>query len=271
MPDDLLSTEVFLVDKSDGVLTLSFNRPEQGNAIPSDAIPLLTELFVSVAADRSVKVIIVRGEGKHFSAGGDVQGFALSLKQTTEERRADFGPRLERVGKLVEAYVALEIPIIAACRGGVAGAGLMYVLGADYVLADESAAFVFAHQRVGLIPDSGVSYLLPRVVGERRAMQLVMNAGRIDAQEAHRIGIVSEIVAAEDLEEKAVKLAQKLARGPSSVMRSAKRLVRSGATVPLAQHVAMEREAIVTCVGEPAFEEGVRAFNEKRSPDFSQV
>ena len=97
------------------------------------------------------------------------------------------------------------------------------------------------------------------------------NAGRFDAHEAHWFGIVSEIVAAEDLEEKAVKLAQKLARGPSAVMRSAKRLIRSGASVPLAQHVAMEREAIVTCVGEPAFEEGVRAFIEKRPPDFSEV
>jgi 2-(1,2-epoxy-1,2-dihydrophenyl)acetyl-CoA isomerase len=265
-----MAEEAFLVDRSNGILTLSFNRPEFGNAIPSVAVPLLIDLFRSVSKDPIVKVIVVRGEGKHFSAGGDVQAFALSLEQSIEDRRADFAPRLDRVAALVEAYLALDIPVIAACRGGVAGAGLMYVLGADYVLADETAAFVFAHQRVGLIPDSGVSYLLPRVVGERRAMQLVLGAVRIDAQEALRIGIVSQIAGADDLENEAQKLAQKLARGPSSVMRSAKRLIRSSASSPLSQHLAMERDSIVTCVGEAAFEEGVRAFVEKRSPDFSK-
>jgi 2-(1,2-epoxy-1,2-dihydrophenyl)acetyl-CoA isomerase len=267
----LMAEEAFLVDRTDGILTLSFNRPEHGNAIPTSTIPLLTELFLSAGKDPSVKVIVVRGEGKHFSAGGDVQGFARSLEQSVEERRADFAPRLDRVAAMVEAYLALDIPVIAACRGGVAGAGLMYALGADYVYADETAAFVFAHQRVGLIPDSGVSYLLPRVVGERRALQLVLGAGRIDVQEAQRIGIVSQIVDAEGLDMEAQKLAQKLARGPSSVMRAAKRLIQGSLSSPLSKHVQAERDAIVICVGEAAFEEGVRAFIEKRSPDFSQV
>lgn len=266
-----MSEEAFLVDRADGILTLSFNRPEHGNAIPSAAVPLLTELFRSIVKDRTVKVIIIRGEGKHFSAGGDVQAFAQSLQQSVGERRADFAPRLERVAALVEAYVALDIPIIAVCRGGVAGAGLMYALGADYVFADESVAFVFAHQRVGLIPDSGVSYLLPRVVGEKRAMQLVLGAGRIDAQEAYRIGIVSQIFEPDEIDKEALKLARKLTRGPSSVMRSAKRLIRDSLSIPIKQHVAAERDAIVTCVGEAAFEEGVRAFVEKRSPDFSKT
>jgi 2-(1,2-epoxy-1,2-dihydrophenyl)acetyl-CoA isomerase len=266
-----MAAEAFLVDRADGILTLSFNRPDHGNAIPSSAVPLLIELFLSVAKDPDVKVIIVRGNGKNFSAGGDVQAFARSLDQSVEERRTDFGPRLDRVAALVEAYLALDVPVIATCRGGVAGAGLMYALGADYVLADESAAFVFAHQRVGLIPDSGVSFLLPRVVGERRAMQLVLGAARIDAQEACRIGIVTRIVEAETLDEEVHKLAEKLARGPSAVMQSAKRLIRASSFTSLDRHLVTERDAIVMCVGEAAFEEGVRAFVEKRSPDFSQV
>lgn len=261
--------DAFLVDRADGVLTLSFNRPDHGNAVPSAAVPLLADLFRSIATDDSVRAIVVRGEGKHFSAGGDVKGFALSLAQSVEDRRADFFGRLDRLKGLVEAYLALDKPVIAACRGGVAGAGLMYALGADYVLADDTAAFVFAHQRVGLIPDSGVSYLLPRVVGERRAIELVLNAGKIDAAEAQRIGIVSRIVEAGALDAEAQKLASKLARGPSAVMRAAKSLIRASVTTPLSSHLAAERDAIVDCVGNPAFAEGIGAFLDKRPADFA--
>lgn len=259
----------FRTDRQNGVLTLSFDRPEHGNAIPSWAVPQLTELFRLTAGDPGIRALVVRGEGKHFSAGGDVQAFAQSLEQSVADRRSDFTGRLDRVRALVESYTALEIPVVAACKGGVAGGGLLYVLAADFVLADETAAFVFAHQRVGLVPDCGVSYLLPRVVGERKAIELVFNAGRIDAGEAQRIGIVSRIVPAADLDAEAQKLAARLARGPVSVMREAKRLIRAAASTPLAEHLAMERDAIVRCVGEAPFEEGVRAFLEKRPPDFS--
>ncbi len=259
----------FRTERQDGILTLSFDRPDHGNAIPSWAVPQLTELFQSVAGDPAIRALVIRGEGKHFSAGGDVQSFAQSLEQPVEERRADFTARLDRVRALVEAVAALDLPVVAACKGGVAGGGLLYVLAADYVLADETAGFVFAHQRVGLVPDCGVSYLLPRVVGERIATQLVFNAGRIDAEEAQRIGIVSRIVPAADLDTEAQKLAARLARGPATVMKAAKRLIRAAASTPLAEHMVNERDAIVRCVGEPAFEEGVRAFIEKRSPDFT--
>ena len=259
----------FRTDHHDSIVTLSFDRPEHGNTIPSWAVPQLAELFRSIADDSGIRALVVRGEGKHFSAGGDVQGFAQSLEQSVADRRSDFTGRLDRVRALVESYTALKIPVIAACKGGTAGGGLLYVLAADFVLADETAGFIFAHQRVGLVPDCGVSYLLPRVVGERMATQLVFNAGRIDAAEAQRIGIVSRIVPAADLDAEAQKLATRLARGPASVMREAKRLIRAAASTPLAEHLAMERDAIVRCVGEAAFEEGVRAFIEKRAPDFS--
>lgn len=258
----------FLVDRRDGVLTLSFNRPEANNAIPPEAVPPLTELFSAINGDRAVRAMVVRGEGKHFSAGGDVQGFARSLDQSVEERRADFDARLGRVTNMVEAYLAIEVPVIAACHGGVAGGGLLFALGADVVVADSSATFVFAHQRVGLIPDTGVSYLLPRVVGERRAINLVLDAGRIDLAEAHRIGIVSKIAADGAADTDAAALALRYASGPSAVMRRAKRLLRAASTQSLAAHLQAEREGIVACVGEPAFEEGVRAFLEKRAPTF---
>lgn len=266
MPDT-----AFLVDRADGILTLSFNRPEAGNAIPPAAVAPLIELFASINDDASVRAVIVRGEGKHFSAGGDVQGFARSLAQPVEERRADFAARLGRVTMMVEHYLAIEVPVIAACQGAVAGGGLMYALGADYVFADAGAMFIFAHQRVGLVPDTGVSYLLPRVVGERSALDLTLRAGRIGADEARRIGIVNQIAADGALDAEARALAEKLRHGPSGVMRAAKRLIRASASSSLSDHLSAERDAIVRCVGEAPFEEGVRAFLDKRSPDFSQM
>jgi 2-(1,2-epoxy-1,2-dihydrophenyl)acetyl-CoA isomerase len=267
----LMADEAFLVDKSEGVLTLSFNRPEQGNAIPSSAVPQLTELFLSINGDTNVRAVLIRGEGKHFSAGGDVAGFAQTLTLSPEERRVDFATRLDRTSAYVAAYLAIQVPVVAACKGGVAGGGLMYALGADYVLADETAAFVFAHQRVGLTPDCGLSFLLPKVVGVRRAAELVMMAAKIDTAEAHRIGMVSKIVTSEALDTDARAVAAKFARGPARVLRSAKHLLHSGGKLSLAQALDAERDAIVSCVGEAAFEEGVRAFVEKRSPDFSEV
>jgi 2-(1,2-epoxy-1,2-dihydrophenyl)acetyl-CoA isomerase len=265
-----MAGEAFLVDKSDGVLTLSFNRPEQGNAIPSAAVPQLTSLFKSIKGDVSVRAVLIRGEGKHFSAGGDVAGFAQTLTLSAEERRKDFAARLDRTSAYVEAYCAIEVPVVAACKGGVAGGGLMYALGADYVLADETAAFVFAHQRVGLTPDCGLSFLLPKIVGVRRAAELVLTAAKIDTTEAHRIGIVSKVVTSENLDREARALAGKFARGPANVLRSAKHLLHAGLELTVAQALKAERDDIVMCVGEPAFEEGVCAFVEKRSPDFSK-
>lgn len=261
-------TDAYRVDRADGVLTLSFDRPQSGNAIPPEAVVGLTALFRSLRDDRSVRALLVRGEGRHFSSGGDVRGFALSLDQSIEDRRADFWRRLDAVKPLVEAYLAIEVPIVAACQGAVAGAGLMYPLGADFVLADDSVAFMFSHQRVGLTPDGGVSLLLPRVVGMRRATELVLTAAKVDAAEAYRIGIVSKLVAPDVLQDEALRQAKRFARAPVGVVRTAKRLIACGGGRSDADQLEAERDAIVASVGEPDFEEGVRAFLDKRAAVF---
>jgi 2-(1,2-epoxy-1,2-dihydrophenyl)acetyl-CoA isomerase len=258
----------YRVDRVDGVLTLSFDQPDAGNAIPQEAVAGLTQLFRSIDEDRSVRAMLVRGEGRNFSSGGDVRSFALSLEQSVEERRADFGRRLDAVSPMVEAYLAIPVPIVAACQGAVAGAGLMYPLGADYVLADDSVAFMFSHQRVGLTPDGGVSLLLPRVVGARRAAELVLTAARIGAAEAHRIGMVSKVVSAGTLQDEAQKQALRFAHAPVEVVRAAKRLIVDSATRSPAEQLRAERDAIVASVGDPDFEEGVRAFVGKRAAAF---
>jgi len=258
----------YLVDLNEGVLRVTFNRPEHGNAIPSTAVPELSSLFQEAKADPGVRCILIQGKGKVFSAGGDVGSFATSIKQEVGARQADFSRRLGNLAGLVEAIVAFDRPVVAAIRGAVAGAGLMYPLVADYAIGDDSATFVFAHQRVGLAPDGGVSYLLPQVVGTRTARTLLLTAAKLDAQEAFRLGILSRIVPADELESEALKIAQRFALAPQRAVSLAKRLVNAADSRPLADQLQAEREGIEACVADPDFSEGVMAFVEKRKADF---
>jgi 2-(1,2-epoxy-1,2-dihydrophenyl)acetyl-CoA isomerase len=258
----------FLVELDAGVLQLTFNRPEAGNAIPHSSVPPLVELFQTAQATPAVRCILISGKGKMFSAGGDVAGFSRSLVQDVATRQADFAERLPRLAKLVQAVVAFDRPIVAAVRGAAAGAGLMYPLVADVAIGDDSATFVFAHQRVGLSPDGGVTALLPAVVGARMARMLLVTAAKVDAPEALRLGILHRIVPAEALDAEALKTAQRLARAPQLAVSLAKRLLRAAADTPLADQVAAETAGIVACVGDQDFNEGVRAFMEKRSANF---
>jgi 2-(1,2-epoxy-1,2-dihydrophenyl)acetyl-CoA isomerase len=260
--------QAYLVEFSAGVLRVTFNRPEFGNATPSTAVPGLTKLFVDARANPAVRCILVAGKGKMFSAGGDVAGFAKSLEQDKAARQADFAARLPRLRLLIEAVVGFDRPIVVAVRGAAAGAGLLYPLAADYVLGDDSATFVFAHQRIGLSPDGGVTALLPQVVGQRTARMLLLTAAKVDAPEALQLGILNRIVPAEALEDEALKQAKRFARAPQFAITAAKALVNAAASNSLGEQLDAETAAIVTSVGDPDFAEGVRAFIEKRGANF---
>ena len=258
----------YLVDLSDGVLRLSLNRPRFGNAVPKTAVPGLTALFHAAQNDRSVRCILIRGEGRVFSAGGDVAGFVQSIEQDVATRQADFARRLPLARKLVEAVTAFDRPIVTAVRGAAAGAGLLYPLVADYAIGDESATFVFAHQKIGLSPDGGVTAVLPLVVGVRMARTLLLTAAKVDAQEALRLGMLHRIVPADRLEEEAMKIARRLAAAPQKSISLAKHMVNASPQSSLAEILDSETAGIVKCVVDEDFVEGVRAFVEKRPPAF---
>ncbi|WP_327753825.1 enoyl-CoA hydratase-related protein (plasmid) [Sphingobium sp. SJ10-10] len=260
--------ESYLVDLTDGVLRLTFNRPQFGNAVPKTAVPGLTALFQSAQNDPSVRCILIRGEGRVFSAGGDVAGFTQSIEQDIATRQADFARRLPLARQLVEAVAGFDRPIVTAVRGAAAGAGLFYPLVADYAIGDESATFVFAHQRVGLSPDGGVTAVLPQVVGVRMARTLLLTAAKVDAQEALRLGMLHRIVPAETLDDKAMKIARRFAHAPQKAIVLAKRMINASPRLSLADILDSETDGIVACVGDEDFAEGVRAFMEKRSPAF---
>ncbi len=258
----------YLVDIDGGVLRLTLNRPEQSNAMTSAMTPMLIELFEAAASDARVRAIHIRSEGKNFSAGGDVPGFAKTLEMTVEDRQSEFRARIGRLGRLVKAVAGFPGPVVVEMRGGAAGAGLLFTLAADYVIGDETSLFVFAHQSLGLCPDGGVSALLPQVVGLRTARSLVLTGARVRADEALRIGLLNRLAEAAALEAEAAKLASRLAKAPQLAVRSAKRLINASPDATLDEQMDAETAAIAQCVGDDDFAEGVNAFLEKRGADF---
>lgn len=268
MTGDSTAYTGFAVDIADGVMTVSFNRPEVGNALPSAAIPQLGALFRGLEANDAVRVLLIRGEGASFCAGGDVKGFAATIAQSPDERRAGYFARMDRAREQIEAFVALTCPIVVACQGAVAGAAVTYPLGADIALAEPGTRFVFPHQRLGLPPDGGLTILLPRVVGVRKASELALTAATIDAGEALRLNIVSRIVEADALQDEARKVAQRVADAPRGAVRRARALIHASPGRSIRGQLEAERDAIADSVAEDDFEEGVRAFLEKRRPDF---
>ena len=150
----------YIVDIARGLLRLTLNRPEQSNAMTSAMTAMLIDLFEAARGSPDVRAIHSRGEGRNFSAGGDVPGFAKTLEMTVAERQEEFRTRIARLGRLVQAVVDFPGPVVVERRGGAAGAGLLFALAADYVIGDETALFVFAHQSLGLCPDGGVSALV---------------------------------------------------------------------------------------------------------------
>ncbi|SMF66014.1 2-(1,2-epoxy-1,2-dihydrophenyl)acetyl-CoA isomerase [Tistlia consotensis] len=251
-----------------GILTLAFDRPEVRNPITRSMTTRLRDLFAGARADPAVRCLVIRGEGESFSAGGDVAGFRKSLEQQQPAVREEFRGRLGLAAELALVLQAFDKPMVVRLRGAVAGAAVMFPLSADLVLADDTAQFVFAYVRLGLTPDAGVSWLLPRVVGERRARRLLLTGAAVGADEAAALGLVDRILPPDQLDDAVDEAARRLAAGPQGALLRTKRLVAQASHRELADQLAAETDGIVESVGSDDFREGVAAFLEKRRARF---
>ncbi|HEX5015881.1 MAG TPA: enoyl-CoA hydratase-related protein [Candidatus Limnocylindrales bacterium] len=252
------------VETADGVATLTLGRPEALNALTVPLKHELIEAFTTLAADASVRVVILTGEGRAFCAGQDLR----------ERRQPDAAPLdvelRERYNPLVRAIRAAPQPVIAAVNGVAAGAGASLAFGCDLRIAADSARFVLAFAAIGLIPDTGATWTLQRLVGPSKAMELSLLPDPLSAEDAERFGLVTRVVPAADLAAEAHALAARLAAlSPGAVART-KRAILAGATSTFED--ALELEA--TLQGEagrhPDHAEGIAAFIEKRPPRFGQ-
>ncbi|HEV8458988.1 MAG TPA: enoyl-CoA hydratase [Methylomirabilota bacterium] len=254
--------ETILVDRADGVATVTLNRPEARNAIDVRMRAELAGAFDELEADETARAIILTGAGGHFSAGGDVK--TMVKRHTAAEGRA----RVESLNRFVLRLFNFPKPTIAMVDGFAVGAGCNIALGCDIVLASDRARFGEVFAKIGLVPDGGGTWLLPRLVGLAKAKELVFTADIIDAAEALRIGLVNRVVPAPELEATTRALAARIAAGPPGTLALAKSLLNRASTTELAAALELEAFAQGQAISSEDHAEGVRAFLEKRSPKF---
>lgn len=238
--DEVAAAEaVVLGSVSNHVATISLNRPERGNALdPASARALATELSLA-AADPDVRCILLVGTGADFCVGGDARALfaAADPGQFVQDLTAE-------THRAIMLLAELDLPVVAAVTGSAAGAGLALTLVSDFVIAAETAAFGTAHLAVGLTPDCGTSWLLPQVVGLRRALSMSLTNDPLTGVEAASCGLVTELRPADQVVEAATRLAARLAAGPSPATGDTRWLLRGGLSAALRAHLEIEADTI---------------------------
>lgn len=254
--------ETVISERIDGVLTLTLNRPEALNSFNVEMKEALLAALKDAARDKSVRVVVLTGAGRAFSAGQD-------LKERQAPGAADLGTELRaRYNPVILAVRRLEKPVIGAINGVAAGAGISVALACDIRIAADNASFIEVFGRVGLVPDTGSTWFLPRLVGYARAAEMIFTTDPVDAATAERIGLVNRVVPAADLMAEANALASRLAQAAPLALGLAKRALNRALESGLED--ALEYEAQLQSVAGRSHDhaEGVAAFVEKRPARF---
>jgi 2-(1,2-epoxy-1,2-dihydrophenyl)acetyl-CoA isomerase len=251
---------------SGGVATLTLNRPERLNALDLTITEEMKAVLVEAAADLEVRCLLITGAGRAFCTGAD-------LTMLEDTYKAGEVPQLDKY--LREGYhhiilpiIRMEKPVVAAVNGFAAGAGASLALACDFRIASEQARFFQAFIKVGLVPDSGATYFLPRMVGLAKAMELGILGDVIDAQEALRLGLVTKVVAPDKLADEARAFAERLAAGPTRAIGLAKKALHFGAVHDLEEAMDYEADLQGQVAHTADHMEGVKAFLSKREAKF---
>jgi 2-(1,2-epoxy-1,2-dihydrophenyl)acetyl-CoA isomerase len=260
--------DTVLLDRAGAIATLTLNRPAVRNALDEAMIEALIAHTAALADDDAIRVVVLRGAGSHFMAGGDLNVFAAALHRPPAERQPLFQRLVERIHVAIETIHRMPQPVVAQVQGAAAGFGLSLMNACDLVVAADDAYFASAYRQIGLTPDGGGSYALPRVVGLRKAMEIFLLGERFDAATARALGLVNRIVPAVELESATAAIASTLAAGPALATRNAKRLLRDSPNRSLSEQLQAEAVSFAQCAASDDFVEGVDAFLHKRAPRF---
>ncbi len=256
-------TDGLRVEVDGAVATLTLDRPEALNALTVPVKVALRQAFESLSADRAVRAVILTGAGRAFCAGQDL----------AEREQPDAAPLeaevRDRYNPIIRAIRSMGQPVMAAVNGVAAGAGASLALACDLRICAEEARFVLAFGRIGLVPDSGATWFLPRIVGPAKAAELALVGDQVDATEALRLGLVSRVVPADRLLVEARALAERIAEGAPLAMALTKEALQRSATITLDE--ALEGEAKLQGIAGASRDhaEGLAAFREKRPPRFT--
>lgn len=259
-----MPSETVIFEINQAIATITFNRPAQLNAMNNDMMLALRDALVQ-AHDDAIRVVVIRGAGRAFMAGGDVATFAARVSELTAILPSMIGLFHESIALIR----GLKKPVIASVHGACAGGGLSLMLACDLAIAAQSAKFMMAYANIGTSPDGGASFFLPRIVGARRAMELMLLADRFDAEPALRLGVVNSVVADDALEAQTAALAARLSIGPTHAYANTKALIGASFERDLAAQLHAEMLAFADCATGADFKEGVQAFVDKRPPTFN--
>ncbi|HIF10356.1 MAG TPA: 2-(1,2-epoxy-1,2-dihydrophenyl)acetyl-CoA isomerase [Sneathiellales bacterium] len=257
-----MNFDTILLDVADGVAALTLNRPETLNALNRQLIEDMTAALDKIEADEDIRCLLITGAGRGFCSGADLadpSGSGGDLGDMLDDMYNPFGERLRQ----------LKVPIVAAVNGPCAGAGMSIAMAADIIIAGKSASFLQAFSNIGLVPDVGATYYLPRLVGGARAAGMMLLGEKLPADKAHEWGLVWEVVEDNRLLEAAEKVAKKLGRGPTVGLNLIRGLLDASEGNSFAAQMEIEARAQSEAGATDDFKEGVKAFLEKRPAEFS--
>jgi 2-(1,2-epoxy-1,2-dihydrophenyl)acetyl-CoA isomerase len=257
--------ETLTFEIRDGVGHLTLNRPKAANSLNLELVQELLDVARRCDEDAAIRSVLLTGAGPMFCAGGDLKAFAAA-----EEGIPAFIQKVaDTLHRSLSILARMDAPIVAAVNGVAAGAGMSLVCHADLAIAAESAKFTMAYTAAGLTPDGSSTYFLSRMVGRRRAVELMLTNRRLTAAEALEWNIVNRVVSDEELMAEAEQLAHKLAKGPTRAYGGVKKLLIASTTNDLEAQMDLETKVIVDMAGSHDGAEGINAFLEKRAPGFT--
>jgi enoyl-CoA hydratase/carnithine racemase len=256
-----LDDKDLILEKKDGIYTIILNRPEKLNALTNDMKLSITQAITEAGHDNEVRVVVISGAGRGFCSGADVG----TLGETTTAQRLQ---NMQIVSDMILAIVNLPKPVVASVNGAAIGIGYSLALACDVIIASEKARFGGVWVRIGLHPDGGASYLLPRRIGVGKACELLFSGRIIDADEADRLGLVNRVVPGDQLESTVREAAAAMAKGAPLATSLTKTSIYRGLTMDLAAVLELEARAASTLSNTEDSTEAMAAFREKREPIF---
>ena len=263
-----MSTDVLLTERHEHVAVLTLNRPHKLNALDAELRDAMLDAVASVQSDDDVRAVIFTGAGRGFCSGADLTGGGRG--ETPQPTQNDHLDDLGWVGRQALAVYGLDKPVIAAVNGVAAGAGMSLSLACDLRVGSEKARFKTVFIERNLSPDSGMSFFLPRIVGYSRAADLIYTSRTVEAEEAHRIGLLDRLVDHDELLERAIELASQMTDWPPLALRVSKRVLQHNVECDLG--TALRYELTSLSYGNRAVNdrrESLAAFREKRKPTYT--
>lgn len=259
--------KIILVEKKNGVGIVTLNRPDKLNAFNDELTFSLQDALKEMEKDKEVRAIVLTGAGRGFCSGQDLQSRSVTQAMGQQTSLGDSIRR--RYNPVIIKLRRMEKPIVAAVNGVAAGAGASLAFACDYRIAGDNVAFIQSFSKIGLIPDSGSTFILPRLIGLTKAFELMLSADKLDANEAFKLGLINKVVPADQVLTEALALAEKLALGPTKAFGLTKRAVNRAVYPDLEELLEYEATLQEIAGRSKDFEEGVKAFQEKRQPAYT--